>query len=721
MNSAGRYPRRNDMAAVPENWVSKEQVRLLYDHALSANLTVFSIGAVLLLLFSNQADPLLSWFWYGLVAFFTSIRMLQFWRYQRSPQLVSSMRWAWRYTLASFPVGAVWGAMSLFRLVTEDVFTRNLIVIVILVTMAVSIAVLSVVYSAFLAYVLPQAVWIITVLFLEQNSDSFFLAWGIILYSFLVLVSGIKYGRQTQHALQLQSMNQELIGQLNEEISQRRQAQSQLEQHGEQLELLVKRRTKQLLKTNRELKNEIGERRQAEENLRHLAHHDGLTNLPNRLLLDARLQHAIERARRNDRRLAILFLDLDHFKNVNDSLGHATGDEMLKIVASRLRGSVREDDTVARLGGDEFLVVMEQVQRIEDVTLMARKLMEVSRETIDIQGHELSVGVSVGISLFPQDGASAEILLKNADAAMYRAKESGRNSYAFYTRELTSSAYDRMMLEGQLRRALERKELLLHYQPQINLESMRIHAMEALVRWHHPEQGLLPPSRFLPVAEESGLILPLGRWVLETACRQMAAWRSQGLELAQIAVNLSGKQIQQYDLAAEVRGVLQDSNCRPEWLELEITEDFIMGEAKHSIRALDALRKLGVQLAIDDFGTGYSSLSYLKRLPVNKLKIDRSFIRDLAEDPNDAAIVSAIIAMGKGLQLEIIAEGVEDKVQEQFLKQQGCQQAQGIYYGRPMVAASVSESLKSGTTNSLSSTIQDRTEGVGEKTAVSKS
>ena len=686
------------MTSSSSHWVLREQVRLLYDNSLSANAALLVISVILVLALHISIDPWPLWTWFGLVAASVCVRLLLLRDYRRDPERLSNMTWSRRYVLANLPVGTLWGAMSLFHYLAADNFSRNLVVVVIMGTMAASIPVLSVILPAFLAYLLPQTIWISVVLFLEAEAVSFYLAQGIIVYSVLIVAAGTKYGHQIRRSLELQFQNQQLITQLNEEIEQRREAHRLVERHGEELEQLVKRRTQQLLKTNRDLKNEINERRQAEDNLRHLAHHDGLTNLPNRLLLDARLQHAIERARRNDNLLASLFLDLDHFKNINDSLGHATGDEMLRIVASRLRGSVREDDTVARLGGDEFVVIMEQVQRIEDVTLMARKLMEILREPFDIHGHELSVGVSVGISLFPQDGDSAEVLLKNADAAMYRAKESGRNSYAFYTRELTSSAYDRMMLEGQLRRALERGELLLHYQPQVNLDSGDICALEALVRWQSSENELLPPSRFLPIAEESGLILPIGRWVLETACRQMATWKSRGVGLQRIAVNLSGKQIQQHDLAETVRDVLTESGCRAEWLELEITEGFIMGEAKQSIRTLDALRKLGVHLAIDDFGTGYSSLSYLKRLPVDKLKIDRSFIRDLAEDPNDAAIVSAIIAMGKGLQLEITAEGVETEVQAAFLKQRGCQQAQGFYYGKPAPAESTVDLLSNPST-----------------------
>lgn len=686
------------MTSSSSHWVLREQVRLLYDNSLSANAALLVISLILVLALHISIDPWPRWTWFGLVAASVCVRLLLLRDYRRDPERLSDKTWARRYILVNLPVGTIWGAMSLFHYLAADNFSRNLVVVVIMGTMAASIPVLSVILPAFLAYLLPQATWISVVLFLEAEAISFYLAQGIIVYSVLIVAAGTKYGHQIRQSLELQFQNQQLIAQLNEEIEQRREAHRLVERHGEELEQLVKRRTQQLLKTNRDLKNEITERRQAEENLRHLAHHDGLTNLPNRLLLDARLQHAIERARRNENLLASLFLDLDHFKNINDSLGHATGDEMLRIVASRLRGSVREDDTVARLGGDEFVVIMEQVQRIEDVTLMARKLMEILREPIDIHGHELSVGVSVGISLFPQDGDSAEVLLKNADAAMYRAKESGRNSYAFYTRELTSSAYDRMMLEGQLRRALERGELLLHYQPQVNLDSGDICALEALVRWQSSDNELLPPSRFLPIAEESGLILPIGRWVLETACRQMATWKSRGVGLQRMAVNLSGKQIQQHDLAETVRDVLTESGCRAEWLELEITEGFIMGEAKQSIRTLDALRKLGVHLAIDDFGTGYSSLSYLKRLPVDKLKIDRSFIRDLAEDPNDAAIVSAIIAMGKGLQLEITAEGVETEVQAAFLKQRGCQQAQGFYYGKPAPAESTVDLLSNPST-----------------------
>jgi predicted signal transduction protein with EAL and GGDEF domain len=361
------------------------------------------------------------------------------------------------------------------------------------------------------------------------------------------------------------------------------------------------------------------------------------------------------------------------------------------MVGERLLSCIRENDTVARLGGDEFVVVMEQVNNREGVTQLAYKLMETLGTRFEIQGQILFVTTSIGISLFPRDGKDSEVLLKNADAAMYQAKERGRSNFVFYTRELTVTAYDRVMLEGSLRQALDQEEFILYYQPQISLTDGTVTGVEALIRWDHPKLGLLPPSRFLPVAEESGLIVQIGEWVLKTACRQMHNWHMSGLKLPHVAVNVSGKQIRKGDLVERVHSVLQETECRPEWLELEISEDFIMKETEPSIQTLVGLRALGTHLAIDDFGTGYSSLSYLKRLPIDKLKIDRTFIRDLNRDPNDAAIVRAIIAMGKGLQLKIIAEGVESEIQEQFLRSHDCDEMQGFRYGRPMSAARIQQ------------------------------
>lgn len=427
---------------------------------------------------------------------------------------------------------------------------------------------------------------------------------------------------------------------------------------------------------------DISEKKQSESRIYRLAHYDPLTDLPNRVLLQDRLGHALERCKRKDSRLALLFIDLDRFKNINDSLGHAVGDRLLQVVAQRLANAVREQDTLARLGGDEFLVLLEELDDLQGAAVVARKVLAVFDDTIRLGGREVYIGASIGISIYPNDGDTAETLIKNADNAMYRAKEAGRNTFQYYTPELTRLSLERLEMETGLRQAMARGELELHYQAQAALGGP-LEGAEALLRWHHPEQGMVPPDRFIPLAEETGLIEPIGRWVLETACAEAVGWPAP----LRVAVNLSGYQVLHGEIVETVRRVLAETGLAPERLELEITEGFVLSHAEQGIATLRELRGLGISLAVDDFGTGYSSLSYLKRLPIHRLKIDRSFVRDLPDDPDDVAIATTIILMARNLGLEVIAEGVESEDQLAFLRERGCEQYQGFYLSRPIPAA----------------------------------
>ena len=432
---------------------------------------------------------------------------------------------------------------------------------------------------------------------------------------------------------------------------------------------------------------DISQLKQSESRLERLAHYDPLTGLPNRLLVKSRLEHAIDRARRRHGRIAVLFLDLDRFKTVNDSLGHPAGDALLAGVACRLLQRLRKEDTLGRLGGDEFLVIAEDLRASEDATVVAQALLEALDQSFTLpNGQEVYIRASIGISLYPEDGESSSELIRNADAAMYQVKDSGRNAHGYYTRALTHAATERLRMETRLRRALEREELVLHYQPIVAVADNRLLGAEALLRWQPPGEAVVPPARFLPMAEETGLIVPLGEWVLRHTCRQAKAWLLEGGAFGPMALNLSVRQFQQRDLERIVRSVLDETGLPPTCLELEITESCLMeqGErAEHSIRAIKAL---GVQLSIDDFGTGYSSLAYLKRLPLDRLKIDDSFIRDIPKDPNDTAIASTVIAMAHSLGLRAIAEGVETAAQLEFLRQQGCDAYQGFLYCPPLPA-----------------------------------
>ncbi len=436
--------------------------------------------------------------------------------------------------------------------------------------------------------------------------------------------------------------------------------------------------------------SDISHLKQSEAKLEHLAHYDPLTDLPNRLLLTSRLSHAIDQAERGHTRLAILFLDLDHFKHVNDSLGHPAGDDLLQAISNRLKTRIRDGDTLARLGGDEFVVVLEALHRPDEAAMVAHSIIELLEAPFDLPGdHEIYIGASIGISLYPDNGADATQLIRNADTAMYLAKSQGRNTYRYYTEALTTAANERLLMESRLRRALDRGEFVLHYQPQIAIPGGHVIGVEALLRWQHPEEGLIPPLRFIPLAEETGLIQPIGRWVLRTACAQLRAWVDAGLPPLTMAVNLSPKQFAQPDLVEQVCEALELTGLPPEHLELEITESAIMESGEKARTTLKALKNLGIMLSIDDFGTGYSSLAYLKQLPIDKLKIDKSFVDGIPHDRNDTAITTTIIAMAKNLNLRVLAEGVETEAQRLFLSEPGCDAYQGYLFSRPIPAAEI--------------------------------
>jgi diguanylate cyclase (GGDEF)-like protein/PAS domain S-box-containing protein len=418
----------------------------------------------------------------------------------------------------------------------------------------------------------------------------------------------------------------------------------------------------------------------------YLAQHDSLTELPNRVLLNDRLAQAIAMARRNKHRLAVMFLDMDRFKDINDSLGHVIGDRLLQSVAHRLRKCLRCSDTVSRQGGDEFVVLLSDLTHGQDAALTADKILLALGKPHRIDDHDLHLTVSIGIATYPEDGTDAETLMKHADFAMYHAKESGRNDYQFFKPDMNAHAIERQALESSLRQAIERREFVLHYQPKLDLETGVISGVEALLRWRHPQRGVLLPAQFMATAEESGLIVPIGRWVLHEACHQARAWQDAGSPPLPIAINISAVELRDRGFVAVVRATLAATGLDPRHVELELTETFLMQDGGSTVEVLRALKETGVQLALDDFGTGYSSLSHLKRFPIDTLKIDRSFVCDLATNTDDASIVSAVINMGKSLHMRVVAEGVETRAQLAFLQRKSCPEGQGYYFGQPTAA-----------------------------------
>ncbi len=446
--------------------------------------------------------------------------------------------------------------------------------------------------------------------------------------------------------------------------------------------------------------HDVSESRAMALKMSHMAHHDFLTGLPNRALLTERLAQAIALARRNGKQLALLFMDLDNFKHINDSLGHAIGDLLLQSVAERLSAGVRTTDTVCRQGGDEFVILLVEIDQPQDAANVAEKLLAAAALPQLVGGNELHVTLSIGISVYPDDGQDVDSIMQNADTAMYHAKAAGRNNYQFFSADMNTCAVRRLVIEGSLRRALKQGEFILHYQPQIDIASGAMTGSEALIRWQDPHLGLVYPEKFVPIAEQTGLIVPIGRWVLREACCQVQAWLDVGLPAVPVAVNISAVEFRQKDFVDAVAQILKETGLAPGYLELELTESVLMHDAKSAASVLESLKAMGVRIAIDDFGTGYSSLSYLKRFPIDTMKNDQSFVRDIATDADDATIVSAMIGMGKNLNQRVIAEGVETQEQLAYLRTRQCAEVQGFLLSRPLAAEKFARMLAAGTVKS---------------------
>lgn len=458
----------------------------------------------------------------------------------------------------------------------------------------------------------------------------------------------------------------------------------------------VEKMENHLINTQNNLQKSLIELRENKDTLHHLAYHDPLTDLPNRAMFLDRLTQSIKHAKRRDSKIAVLFIDLDRFKEINDSFGHSVGDELLYIVSKRFVKIIREEDTIARLGGDEFVVLLKDITTTDDIYKISRKIINSLKKEVKLDKHTLHITASIGISIYPSDGDSAEVLVRNADSAMYKAKELGKNNFQSYTPDMTERSIELVEIEHQLRNALDRNEFEVYYQPQVLAQSGKIIGLESLVRWNHPTRGFLSPGMFLPVAEKTGLIVPISLWVLEQTCKQLVLWEEQGIKPVMTAVNLSALQLQQSDLPKTIASILKRTKCNPKLLDLEITEGFIMTDHEESIVLLTQLNEMGINISIDDFGTGYSSMSYLKQLPIQKLKIDQAFVRDVVSDLKDQAIIRTIISLAKGLGLDVIAEGVEELNQKEFLLQEQCHKIQGYLYSRPLPLKEVEVILKRG-------------------------
>jgi diguanylate cyclase (GGDEF)-like protein/PAS domain S-box-containing protein len=474
---------------------------------------------------------------------------------------------------------------------------------------------------------------------------------------------------------------------LVDDVTARREAAEAVRRARDELEVRVRERTAELAGANALLQEEIVERRQAEARVHHMAYHDSLTGLPNRALLTDRLERLMLAAQRGGSKLAVMFIDLDRFKTINDSLGHLTGDHLLREVASRLCRAVRVSDTVARLGGDEFVVLVPGVHAADECGQVGDKIIEALAAPFPFEGRRLHISPSIGICLYPEDGADVETLMRHADAAMYHAKAAGRNNYQFFTQRMNLAATRHFELETSLRSALAHAEFELFYQPIMEASARRLHSLEVLLRWRRPGHALMPPDEFIPILEETGLIVPVGEWVMRAACEQSVAWQRQGLPAVPMAINLSARQFMHAGLVESIRRIVDATGVDPALLEFEITETALMQHGGQTFELLGQINRMGIELSIDDFGTGYSSLAYLKRFPVRKIKIDRAFIRELETSSEDQAIVAAVMALSNSLQLSVVAEGVENEAQFALLRRHGCQFAQGYLFAPPLDAA----------------------------------
>lgn len=661
-----------------------QKVRALYLQAPVSNLTVLAIAVLFFLLLNGRLDAGLLGAWTLLMIAAASGRLLLLFWYRMAESERSDRFWLQMYTVGSLLVGISWGLIQLLLQDLSDVVVVVALLMLLFGVLSSAVAVLAAHMPAFIGYTFPQVAMLAWALLAQDDPTMPALATALFFYIIMLTIFARNTNQQFAKAQRLGSENELLVEQLHIQNVQR--------------EDIITQRTIALENTNARLEREIGEREQAEEalhkqqkSLQQMAHHDALTGLPNRLLLADRLAQSIAKSDRNPTLHAVLFIDLDHFKQINDSLGHSVGDELLKAVSSRLLSCVRKEDTVARLGGDEFILLAENLEDADAIRKLAEKILASFNTPFEVGRRSLSVAASIGISIHPTDGDDTESLLRNADSAMYSAKNDGRNAYRFYSREMTELAIRRMAIETELHQALGEGQLELYYQPQISLDSGAVLGAEALLRWNHPSRGLLMPAEFIPIAEESTLINRLGIWVLHQACRQMRKWHDAGVSDFRLGINLSGRELWNNALLDKVDDALRQSGCAAELLELEITESFLVQQPEQTRQLLQELRNRGVSVAVDDFGTGYSSLSYLKQYPVSKLKIDQSFVRDIPVDIDDQAIVRAVIALGRSLDLTVIAEGVETETQAEFLKREGCHQAQGYLYAKPMPATQFEE------------------------------
>ena len=666
---------KNDLAAsaawhaTDAERIFAERVRVLYRLSIPTSLLTAGVVVSLFAALWRSLDPLVGYLLIAIVLITVGRALLTKIYYHVSSPPARAAHWARLFAVGSTLAGFAWGMLGVAVLPDHKTTYEVLAVLITVGVASAAVVPLSAFRSIFLGFLLPCVLPLTMMYFLGGGAEQFTLGLLMLVYTAAITSSSFLVNRGIVDNIKMKYENANFAA----ELSLKRQVET----------------------INHELKTEIGERQRAEERIWHLAYHDTLTGLPNRMLLQDRLSHALTYAQHRQGKIGILFIDLDRFKTVNDSLGHGMGDRLLQAVAERLLTTIRSGDTVARRGGDEFVLVLPEIADAADAVQVADHILESLSSPFKLDKQVLYATPSIGISIYPEDGEDVDTLLKHADIAMYAAKEAGRARHQRFMPAMNERAQELLALESRLRRAIERSELLLHYQPEVHLLSGNIVAVEALVRWQHPDLGLVMPDRFIPVATASGLIVPLGEWVLRKACAQLKVWHAAGQPKLRVAVNVSPQQVKQDNFVELVSQVLRDVDLEPKYLELEITEGVLMDDTSHTLNTLQALHNLGVCIAIDDFGTGYSTLAYLKRFPIDRIKIDRSLVSGISPDRRDeSAIASAIIAMAHSLKLEVIAEGVETREELDCLVSLLCDEAQGYYISRPLTAQRCSEFFK---------------------------
>jgi diguanylate cyclase (GGDEF)-like protein len=673
--------------AVTDNTLLEKQVLPLFESTRLGGLAnIFAVWLVYGLVIGSHHEE--NALYLGIVITILSlIRILISDHYLRvrDPRL---KRYLASQLLLTFSIGVAWGLFALMQSAQEDAAIRNMVFLINFGMIAGSLATLSVWVPVYVAYISPQAVCIFAVLAIQGTNLSLYMAAAFFIFIIIMITASLGVNRSHRHELQLNIKNKELIDDLHNEVQHRIQTQEQLEDSKRHLEQKVKERTQELEHINDNLTQEILEKQKAEESLEYIAYHDELTGLPNKNLLVDRINHSIETAHRNSQKLGILFLDLDRFKAINDSLGHIIGDKLIQEVANRLLHTLRKEDTISRNGGDEFVVVIQRMDNTDEAILIAQKLIENLTSIFEIDSHKIHIGASIGISVYPNDGDSALALLRNADTAMFSAKKAGGNRLQFYDESMSNKLRERLVLENELHYALERDEFHMMYQPQVNCITGETVGFEALLRWTNKELGLVGPDRFIPLLEETGLIYTVGEWVIQDVIRYI---KSGHVGNARIAVNLSALQCGDISLVSFINEKVHQAGVNPAQLEFEITESLLINDFETTEIFLNELHKAGCSIALDDFGTGYTSMSYLTRLPIDSIKVDQSFVRGIDTNVTLKNIARAIVNMSSSLGLSNIFEGVETEAELDVIKKLNGAVVQGFLYSKPLDAHGVSD------------------------------